>query len=88
MFRESDTRRQVKAEIIQEMAAAHAAGESDVVEAARRAFPGIPDMVLWGCWSEFEDQQTEAWWQRVERTIDGEVIRNAVATVGASGGAA
>lgn len=75
---QNDTRKQVEAAIIQVIADAEAQGV-DGVTAANRAFPGTPDTVLWGCWSEWESQRTEAWWQSVERTIDGEVIRNAIA---------
>ncbi|MGH1592383.1 hypothetical protein ACRBEV_33230 (plasmid) [Methylobacterium phyllosphaerae] len=77
---ESNTRRQVRAEIIRTLAEAQAAGLGDGVAAARQAFPGIPEAILWECWSELDQEHQEAWWQRVERTIDGEVIRNAVAT--------
>lgn len=78
----SDTRKQVEAAIIQCIAEAEAQG-LDGVKAATHAFPGTPDTVLWGCWSEWESQRTEAWWQSVERTIDSEVIRNAVAAANA-----
>lgn len=76
----TDTRTQVKAEIIRVIAEAQAAGLGDGVAAASRTFPGIPEGILWECWAELDMDQKEAWWQRVERTIDGEVIRNAVAT--------
>lgn len=78
----NDTRAQVKAEIIRTIAEAQAAGLGDGVDAARRAFPGVPEMILWECWTDLDLQEQEAWWQRVERTIDGEVIRNAVAVAG------
>jgi hypothetical protein len=77
---ERNTRRQVRAEIIHTIAEAQAAGFGDGVAAARHAFPGIPEAILWECWSELDQDRQEAWWQRIERTIDGEVIRNAVAT--------
>jgi hypothetical protein len=77
----SDTRRQVEAEIIKAIAEAEARG-IEGVGAARRAFPGVPDSVLYELWAEFDYQRTEAWWQDLERTIDGEVIKNAVAKVG------
>lgn len=78
---ESNTRREVKAEIIRTIAEAQAAGLGDGVATARRAFPGIPEAILWECWAELDMEQQEAWWQAVERTIDGEVIREAAATV-------
>ena len=66
--------------IIRTIAEAQARGDGDGVAAAKRAFPGVPDPVLWECLAELDSQQTEAWWHAVERTIDGEVIRNALAT--------
>ncbi|KZB99377.1 hypothetical protein AU375_04453 [Methylobacterium radiotolerans] len=78
---ESSIRRQVRAEIIRTIAEAQAAGFGDGVAAAREAFPGVPEAILWECWTDLDQDHQEAWWQRVERTIDGEVIRNAVAAV-------
>lgn len=75
----SDTRKQVMAEIIRTMAEAQDTGLGDGIEAARRAFPSVPDVVLYECWTDLDAQRTEAWWQTIERTIDGEVIRNALA---------
>jgi hypothetical protein len=80
MLTESNTRQQIRAEIIRTIAEAQADGFGDGVAAARMAFPGIPEGILWECWAELDMDQKEAWWQRVERTIDGELIRNAVAT--------
>jgi hypothetical protein len=68
----------VKAAIIQTIAEAQARGLGDGVDAARQAFPGTPEAVLYECWWALEDQQVEAWWRSLERTIDGEVIRNAL----------
>ncbi|MCJ2097997.1 hypothetical protein [Methylobacterium sp. E-046] len=77
---ENAIRRQVRAEIIRTIAEANACGLGDGVAAARRAFPGIPEAILWECWSELDQEHQEAWWQRIERTIVGELIRNAVTT--------
>lgn len=84
----STTRQQVKASIIACIADAQAWGLGDGVHAARLAFPGTPESVLWECWAELDGDQVEAWWQSVERTIDGEIIRNAVAAAETKGGAA
>ena len=72
-------RREVMAEIAAFMAEAEARGE-DGWNATALAYPGIPSDVLAEVWCAFEDQKTEAWWQSIERTIDGEVIRNALAS--------
>lgn len=74
----STTRKQVMAQIITVMAEAKARGE-DPYRAAERAFPGTPGIVLCEAEDELDHQRTEAWWRTIERTIDGEVIRNAIA---------
>jgi hypothetical protein len=79
MSRDSTTRRQVKAAIIDCMVKANAEGR-DEFEAARTEFPGVPVSVLGECAAEADDIEVEAWWRTVERTIDGELIKNAVAT--------
>jgi hypothetical protein len=59
----------------------------DGLVAARRAFPGTPEQVLAGAWWEVEEELAEQWWTTVERTIDAEIIRKAIASAapGASG---
>ncbi|MFD6316889.1 hypothetical protein [Methylorubrum thiocyanatum] len=74
-------RDQVRAEILTVMAAAQEEGR-DPCRAARQAFPGVPDGVVWELSADLLGLEEEAWWQQVERTIDGEVIRNAVAKAG------
>ena len=80
---QTDIRTQVKAAIISTMAEAEKAGRCPLA-AAEAAYPGTPGMVLGECFAEMQMDQEEAWWQRVERTIDGDVIRNAVATAGSA----
>jgi hypothetical protein len=75
-------RDQVRAEILTVMAAAQSEGR-DPCRAARQSFPGVPDSVIWELSGDLIGMEEEAWWQQIERTIDGEVIRNAVAKVGA-----
>ncbi|MCJ2103163.1 hypothetical protein [Methylobacterium sp. E-046] len=75
---QTDIRSQVKAAILVTMAEAETAGLCPVT-AARAAYPGTPGMVLGECLADLQASQEEAWWQRVERTIDVELIRNAVA---------
>lgn len=78
---QTDIRAQVKAAIIGTMAEAEKAGRCPLAT-AEAAYPGTPGMVLGECFAEMQMDQEEAWWQRIERTIDGEVIRNAVAVAG------
>jgi hypothetical protein len=74
----TDIRAQVKAAIITTMVEAEKAGACPLA-AAEAAYPGTPVMVLGEYFAEMQMDQEEAWWQRVERTIDGETIRGAVA---------
>lgn len=71
-------RDQVKAAIIDAMAEADKAGRCPLA-AAEAAFPGTPTVVLGACYGEMLSDDEDAWWKRIERTIDAEVIRNAVA---------
>ena len=70
-------RKEIQAEIVLSMKAAKARGE-DPWEYAKRAFPGIPIGVLTLADLELDGEEEEAWWRSMERTIDGEIIRNAL----------
>ncbi|MGU3326104.1 hypothetical protein ACLBXB_04125 [Methylobacterium mesophilicum] len=74
-------RDQVKAAIISTMAEAERDRRCPLA-AAEAAFPGVPMVVLGACYGEMLADEEDAWWQQIERTIDGEVIRNAVAIAG------
>lgn len=76
----SSARQQVKAEIIRMIADAQAAGLGNGVAAVHRAYPDIPEMILWECWTDLDLQRQDAWWETIERTIDGEIIRRAIAS--------
>ncbi|MBX3543758.1 hypothetical protein [Chelatococcus sp.] len=77
----NDIRKQVIAEIIQVMEQAHERGE-DVWKAAEAAFPGTPIGVITEAWVEFDHAEQERWWQSLEKTIEGEIIKNAIAKTG------
>lgn len=51
----------------------------DGLKYARSKLPDVPEMVVAEAWCEHEHRKIESWWQSVERTIDAEVIRNALA---------
>lgn len=48
-------------------------------DAAKAAFPGMPTDLLIDAEMAVHDQRDEAWWQTVERTIDGEILHRAIA---------
>jgi hypothetical protein len=81
----NETRKAVLAEIISVMSAAKARGE-DEMAAARATFPGTPEPVLWSAWCDLDDAEVEKWWDSVERTVDAEVIRKAIASAGEASG--
>ncbi len=78
----STTREQVMHKLEMVIRQAQEAGQGDGVAAARDSFPGTSDMVLYEAWVGVEMERTEEWWTAVERTIDGEIIRKSISTVG------
>jgi hypothetical protein len=54
----------------------------DPVKAAQAEFTCTPTEVIYGAWLELESRKTEAWWQSIEKTIDGEIVRAALAKGG------
>ncbi|MFC5556484.1 hypothetical protein [Methylobacterium iners] len=79
----SNVRQQVRAAIVACMSNAIAEGR-DPWGAARAEFPGTPMGVLGEAFGDAMNAEEEAWWQTVERTIDVEVIRSAIAGAGGS----
>lgn len=47
-------------------------------------FPGTPEIVATEAWMKAEAADVETWWKSVERTIDGEIIRRALAITASS----
>ena len=78
----STTREQVLHEIAMVIRKAQDAGQGDGIAIARSRFPGTPLMVLIEAETRVDMERTEEWWAAVERTIDGEVIRKSIATLG------
>lgn len=76
----STTRQQVMALIVATMVQAIKDGR-DPWKVAATAFPGMPHMVLGEAYGEASYAEVENWWKQIERTIDGEVIRNALQTL-------
>lgn len=78
----STTRQQVMALIVETMIQAIEDGR-DPWKVAAKAFPGTPSMVLGEAYGEASYAEVENWWKQIERTIDGEVIRDALRTASA-----
>ena len=56
-----------------------AGDDNERMAAARAAFPGTPEVVLIEAMLDVDSERLEAWWQTVERTIDGELVKRAIA---------
>ncbi|MHC2089012.1 hypothetical protein [Methylobacterium sp. CM6244] len=66
---QNDRRNRVIAQIANVMENAMAKG-CDAHVAARSAFPGVPEEVLWKAFYEAEDPRIEAWWGETELLIN------------------
>lgn len=73
-----NARDEVMAELCAFISEARRHGRNGVHD-AQAAFQGTPLIVLYEAETMVEMEETEAWWQSVERTIDGEIIRAAIA---------
>ena len=80
-----EIRAQVLEQIIEVMLEANKAGR-DEQASAQECFPGTPENVLWEAYGQLLSRLEEDWWRAVERTIDGEIIRNALAKNGSLAG--
>lgn len=74
-------RPETKAAVLSAMAeigrAAKLDGE-DAWAAIAKAVPGAPADVITEAYLAVEDEASAAWWEQVEKTIDGEVVRRAI----------
>lgn len=70
-------RGEVLEHLVQTMRQAEADGQHPLT-AAEAAYPGTPSSVLGEAIWLFEERKAESWWQTVEKTIDGEIVRQAL----------
>ncbi|WP_156420081.1 hypothetical protein [Aureimonas sp. N4] len=75
----TDMRKQIMAEMTKVAAEAIARGENGL-QAVQSAFPGVPLIVAVEAEMDADNAKTEAWWQTIERTIDGELVRRGIAS--------
>lgn len=74
-------RQETKDAVINEIAkVAYQAMKSgkDAHAAVSQKFPDVPDMVRIDGVVRAEMQSDDEWWEQVEKTIDGEIVRNAI----------
>lgn len=50
----------------------------DAWAAIAKAVPGTPSVVIAEAYLAVENEEEAAWWDQVEKTIDGEVVRAAL----------
>lgn len=72
-----EIREQVLAQVIEVIKQARANGEPEM-EAIKRTFPGMPEDIYWQASCALDRAEVDAWWEAVEKTIDGEIIKNAI----------
>lgn len=72
-----EIREQVFAQVIEVIKQARANGEPEM-DVIKRTFPGMPDTIFWEATCALDFAEENAWWEAVEKTIDGEIIKNAI----------
>lgn len=72
-----EIRDQVIAQVIEVIKQARDNGE-DELPTVMRTFPGLPEQVYWDAFCALDNAEVNAWWETVEKTIDGEIIKNAI----------
>lgn len=72
-----EIRDQVIAQVIEVIKQAREDGEEETA-VVFRTFPGLPDQVYWDAFCALDSAEVNAWWETVEKTIDGEIIKNAI----------
>ena len=75
----TSTRKQVMANLIEEADEIMKCG-GDAFSVLGKRYPGMPIEVVTEAWLEASNRETERWWDSVEKTIDGEIIKNALKT--------
>lgn len=68
---------EVTAAVIEHMRRSGLKGEDREID-AYKAFPGIPGDVVINASMALGNEETEAFWDQLEKTIDGEILRKAL----------
>ena len=77
MVPRKEIKEQVLAQVIEVIKQARANGEPEM-EVIKRTFPGMPEDIYWQAFCALDSAEVDAWWESVEKTIDGEIIKNAI----------
>lgn len=85
------TSKEIREQVLDQIAAVVFNGDRQGLDSyamAVKTFPGTPGSVIAEAAAIAWGREEEEWWATVEKTIDGEVIKNAIALAGGKGGAA
>lgn len=81
---DSDRRRQLKREVranVIEWLSDYRDSDHSIDEliAFKSAFPDAPESLYYDAYFELDQRAEDAWWDKMEKTIEGDVIRRALA---------
>lgn len=85
------TSKEIRAQVLDQIAEVVFNAERqgvDGIKVARMTFPGTPEGVIAEGAARAWEREEEEWWATVEKTIDAEIVKNAIAVAGGKGGAA
>lgn len=74
----AELKREVRATMIEWILDYRAKGGLNELRAWESAHPGTPQSVYWDASLELDEQDENKWWETLERTIDGEVLKRAI----------
>ena len=77
MTRREQLKKEVLAAVCLHLRTAKAEGKDHWRE-VEEAFPDLPQSFRIEACLEIDDEADEAWWDQLEKTIDGEVLRKAI----------
>jgi hypothetical protein len=78
MSRREQLERELLATMCRHLKAVKAGGSINLSKELEKAFPAVPEYVRFLAEVEFESEELEAWWETLEKTIDGEILRRAI----------
>lgn len=72
-----ETKEKVFAALIAAMERGVERGEYPMA-AAEAEYPDVPHGVIVEAWCKFDDDMQDRWWDSIEKTIEGEIVRRAL----------
>lgn len=78
MNRREQLERELLATMCRHLKEVKARSSIDLYDELEKAFPSVPDLVRWEAIAQFEFKEIDCWWETLEKTIDGEILRRAI----------